>query len=335
MWRERYNWFQSRLAELQAKSVVNGGTLKNSEHWQVEYYRHPYFVRANEESYFQRFCDVSLNQFYLSAEGEIAHIDVLQDDSSLMKKFTCLLEEQSLREGITSRLSQAISDPINEYFLDGGPVGVKLFKDVVPPKTPYLVKFSTKEFIKQMLHHGRFRISPASLYSKGNLLFAQQDLETERDFIVPCYDRALLGYKSVKIQGKTYNIEEEEPVITTSVQDYYLLSLCTDLDRRMPTDFDSDTALIIKDRRKFQRLVFGELQKKLIDWNFSSGDVDYYDPYLDYKKYKELERTKHFRFQYQKEYRFLARSSKPISIDLEPFLFNIGPMNDYAEICSL
>lgn len=335
MWRERYNWFQDRLKQLEAEAAQNGGKLKRSDHWRATYYRDPYFVRATDEEYFQRFCDVFHNQVYLTENGHIAPLDVLQNDSNLMRKFTSLMEEQSFRVAITGELIQAANEPLNKYFDGDGPIGVNLFKSVDEPSRPYLVKFSKKKYVEQMLKTGTFRVSPASLYSNGSLLHAQQDLETEREFVIPTYDKILKGYDHVNVEGMKFNVTQNDPQIRVSVPDYYLLSLCRDLDRRMPTDFDADAALIIKDYKKFQRLFFDQLRDTLKGWDFKNGEVDYYDPYLDFKRYKVPEMTKHFRFHYQKEFRIVARPKQPVTTDLEPIFVEIGPMDEYAEMCSV
>lgn len=336
MWRERLKWFKSRLAELDAQAVANDGKLSRSDHWRVTYYRDPYLIRAKDEDCLQRLCYIHHNQAYITEEGEIAPISVLSEDSNLMRKFTAIMEEISLRKGISDQLIQAVNKPLGKYFQNGRPIGVELFKGIFEPEKPYFVKFSEKKkFVEQMLEQGRFRVSPASLYSDSNLLHAQQDLETERSFVIPCYDHVLLGHHNVTIEGTNYDIAEDDAAIKKSVPDYYLFSLCKEIDRRMPTDFKAEAALIVKDRRKFQRLFFDALRDALKGWNFRNGDVDYYDPYLDFTKHKTLEMTKHFRFHYQKEFRLMARPKRSVTTALKPFFIEIGPMHEYAEICSL
>lgn len=335
MWRERYKWFQERLRQLEAEAARNSGKLQRHDHWRLSYYRDPYFIRSTDDQYFHRFCDVFHNLVYLNELGQIAPLDVLQNDSMLMRKFAALMEEQSFRIAITGSLIQAANEPIGKYFDNDVPIGVKLFENIRQPKSPYLVKFSKREYVEQMLNTGTFRVSPASLYSSGSLLHAQQDLETEREFIIPTYDKVLQGYEYVNVEGMKFNITQADPVIRISVPDYYLVSLCRDMDRRMPTDFESDAALIIKDSKRFQRLFFDQLRGKLKGWDFRNGDVSYYDPYLDFMRYKVPEMTKHFRFHYQKEFRLVARPKKQVAAALEPFFVNIGPMHDYAEMCSI
>ena len=91
--------------------------------------------------------------------------------------------------------------------------------------------------------------------------------------------------------------------------------------------------LLLKTRKRFQRLFFDALRSSLPTSVFYNGDVDYYDPYLDFKKYKTPEMIKHIRFHYQKEFRLVAKPKVHGKRNLEPLFINIGSMEDYAEIC--
>lgn len=114
--------------------------------------------------------------------------------------------------------------------------------------------------------------------------------------------------------------------------DYFLFSLCDHIYYRMPTDFSSDAALVIRDPDLFAQRVISSFLARWPDWAAKYGPVTYYDPYRDYTKVRIHEMSKHFGYAYQREVRIALRARRRPSNSLEPEFLDVGPMTDYAEL---
>jgi hypothetical protein len=99
----------------------------------------------------------------------------------------------------------------------------------------------------------------------------------------------------------------------------------------MPTDFEADAAIVIRDPERFNQRLISAFLARFPGWEPLAGKVIYYDPYRDYSKFKVPEMAKHFGFAYQKEVRVAFRSRRKLSTPLEPVYLSIGPMAEYAD----
>lgn len=290
----------------------------------------PYLARATDDELSARFNDVTPNVIDLDEQGKICFRT--ENNGWILQRWGHLVEEYGARGGGFSADPNVVGTLLHRYFENGEPSGVRLFQNVGGAERNGLVKYSRRQFIENMYRKGIIRIAPASGYTNGNLLHAQQDLEVQRDFTIPTAELAIKGYQHATIEGKSYDISQGDVRIVETVPDYYVYCLCRQIDWRLPTDFESDAALVIHDAKQFQRRFFDAMREKLGGWDMKNGEVIYYDPYLDYKRHKVLEMTKHLRFYYQKEFRLLARPGKKrrIAHDLEPFFIEIGSLEDIS-----
>lgn len=323
-------WYEKRKHEIDQDADKNGGKVRRQDMWSRNYFRNPYLARATEEQISQRFCDVFHNQVDLDDQGRICMKPILESDAWMFQRWGNILDELSAQGGVPVDMIAAANEPLTKYFDDEVTKGVLLFRDAPELDRLELVKFSRRDFIERMHLHGETRIAPASAYADGSLLNAQQDLEIQCDFMIPTARLASKGYRHADIEGKTYDISDGDTQIIEEVPNYFVYCMCREIDRRLPTDFNSDAALVIHDAKQFQRRFFDAIREKLGNWDLKNGNVIYYDPYTDYKRNRVLEMTKHLRFYYQKEFRLLARPKKPFDHDLEPFFIKIGSLEDIA-----
>lgn len=114
--------------------------------------------------------------------------------------------------------------------------------------------------------------------------------------------------------------------------DYFLFSLCDQIYYRLPTDFNADAALIIRDPALFTQRFISHFLARQPNWVPLHGPVTYYDPYRDHAKIKVAEMSKHFGYAYQREVRIAFRSKQAVSAGLQPEFLKIGSMTDYAEL---
>lgn len=132
--------------------------------------------------------------------------------------------------------------------------------------------------------------------------------------------------------GRTIYFGEDDFELPIISDDYYLFSTCERIHHRMPTDFDADAAIVIRDPRLFTKRLVAAFAEHHPDWRALHGSVTYYDPYRDYTKFRAPEMLKHFRYAYQKEFRAAFRPRHGIAGDLAPLFLSIGPMTGYADL---
>jgi len=332
---------QSRLALMEErrrhyewKSENTEGRLRRHEVWRHSYLRNPYLIGAPDEQVGNRFRDIFINQTELGQDAKIGMLPFDVDDS-FMQKFTHMLEEYGTRGGMApAEVIQDARKPILRYFENGPPIAVRIFDGYKPPDAPFLVKYGRREFLEPMLHEGRIRICPASYYNNDGFLDAIRDDEVTRYFYIPTFRERLRGIHFMDFQGHRIEFGNDDIVLPVQMPDYYLLSLCNDIYYRMPTDFDADAALVIRDPARFTQAVISNFLARWPDWSPRDGPVTYYDPYLDYSKVRTPEMSKHFGYSYQREVRVAMLARRRPTTDLQPEFLTIGPMTDYAELLS-
>lgn len=329
-----YDWFKSREQELLHEAERNDGKLARHDLWRLEYYRQPYLLLEPAEIIAERFRDVFTNSIYITEKGQIGITGFNADDHCLGQLFTELIEETNWRGILTQESQKEAHSQIQSYFDEGTPLGVRMFADVQLPLDGYLLKFSREEFVADMLNYGRFRISPASYYSKGSHIRAVKDLETIRPYKIVAIEEAIKGNTHIQFQGREIPIVHGVIPLRFEMDDYYLFSTCSTISRRMPTDFEADAVLIIRDKNEFITRFREAVLGFLPGWEFKEGVVYYYDPYKDKPSGIDQEFYKHLSYTYQKEHRCILRrsgESKPRE-SLEPFFVELGTLDDIAEM---
>lgn len=325
-----YQFFKQRKRELTKEAKRNGGIARH-EMWRLQYYSYPYLILEADDIIIERFADLMSNIVDISKDCKIVSTPGMQNDARLMRFFTEIVEETNWRGALTPEVSRQATSPIGAYFRDGTPLGCRMFGDREHIPGQWVVKYSNAKFVKEMLEFGRFRISPASEYSKGSYIKAIKDLETSRPYKLKALSDLIKKGDVVTAQGMQMKIQNGIIPMDFMIDDYFLFSTCKEIDRRMPTDFEADGALIVKDRVEFVKRMKREMLKIFPTWDFVDGEVYYYDPYNDIPRTANQEFWKHFSYSYQKEYRCVLRPQVHNFSKLAPFFVELGPLGDIAD----
>lgn len=333
--KERAEAMEARWHHFKETADRQNNTLKLHETWRQEYASFPYLLGAPDDRIASRFKDVFINQTELDSNARIGLIPV-ENEHAFMAKFTHLLEEYGVRTGghAPSEVISAAKAPIMKYFENGEPIATKIFQGYTAPATPFTVKYGRREFLEPMLHTGRLRICPASYYNDAYHNAAVKDDEIHRTFFIPTFHERLRGIHHTVFQGHRIEYGDDDLVMPIKAPDYFLLSLCDSIYYRMPTDFGADAALIIHDPNRFAQRVISSFLARYSNWKPHYGPVTYYDPYRDFTKVRVHQMSKHFGYAYQREVRIVMESLRTPRQALQPEFFDIGPMNDYAELLS-
>ncbi|PCG07540.1 MULTISPECIES: hypothetical protein [Sphingomonas] len=332
--RERAERVEQRRREYRERAVA--GTLVRHETWRLDYLSRPYLLGAPDERVAERFRNVFVNAMELSPKGQLTPVPMTRTDE-YMQVFTHLLEDYSDRAagGPPNEVVAAARAPLFRYFENGESSGVKMFEGYVAPSTPIIVKYGKRQFLEPMLATGDLRLANAGLYNDVAHSDAVRDDETSRTFFIPTWRERLDGRTGMDFQGHRIEFENDDIVLPLVFQDYFLFSLCEHIHYRMPTDFDADAAIVIRDPTRFKQRLISTFLGRLPDWEPLEGPVIYYDPYRDYSKFTVPEMAKHFGYGYQREVRVAFRPSVRPRTPLEPLFLSIGPMTDYADLVTI
>lgn len=332
--RQRLDVMEQRRRHFEWKSE-QPKRLSRHEVWRHAYLASPYLVGAPDDRVAERFRSVFLNVSEIGPEGKICPVPLNQTDE-FMQVFTHLLEEYGVRNrDVPASLIQSAREPFLKYFEHGTPIGVTMFAEYDAPATPILVKYGKRQHLELLLKDGTLRLANANSYNDADLLVAVRDDETSRTFFIPTYKERLEGKSHITFQGHRIEFGDDDLVLPLVFDDYFLFSMCEHIHYRMPTDFDADAAIIIRNPGLFMERLIATFLERFPGWIPMAGKVTYYDPYRDYSKFSVPEMAKHFGYAYQKEVRVAFRPRKQASTALEPLFLSIGSMTDYADIVAI
>lgn len=180
-----------------------------------------------------------------------------------------------------------------------------------------LFRLSKKDWNDDFYRFGRVRFSPASHYKDSAALLAVGDDELQMEW----FDAQLVRQSAL-------------------VDDYYCLCFSSEYDYRLFADFQADSCVAILDLEELTV----RLRRAIERYNRDHPDnriaamfgcpIIYIDPFAveTPTEAKEVQFTKHFRFAYQTEFRFVL--SPVHKGTLEPLFLTLGALTDIAEMVS-
>ena len=203
-----------------------------------------------------------------------------------------------------------------------------------------LIKFGEYDHMRNLFENGKFKIAPASSYSDPSLNHAIYDNELMLDQYIRG-EEVWFKYPDKK-SGEIKNMKPVGDVaISTGLKtDYYVYCMTHTLKDRLFNDFSADSCVIIRDLSEFSNRLEAAVQSQLSDWSMCSRSVEYIDPYdaglrLSENPTLDLFFSKHFRYWYQQEYRFVWIPITCMPNNLEPFQIELGSLSKIAELVDL
>lgn len=333
--KSRLQFWRNRINIIEEKIRRNEGTLKVYEWWERMYCETPYLTFARDSYIEERFYDHFHNMVRLTADGQIVlRKDFAEPPGLIAPIFYHLKIELSARGKDIPKTTDAIEHQLGKYFSSGTPTGVKLFKNLPETIENVIVKFGKKNHLERMINKGELRLTPADFYNDNKLAIGMQDIETERWFHDPKFDYVLAGKTKLNYKGVSKEIEDGFLKYSVHCPNYLLWSACKDIDRRIPDDFDSNAAVIIKDPNKFINRLSDKAREIWPKAKIYNGDVEYYDPCSSTYAKRRPATIKHFKFLYQQEWRFCVFPREE-DMPTEPRQVVLGALGDIAELVTL
>lgn len=332
----RYDMYKSNKMILLQKVKKNQNLISRDQQLQLNYFNNPYLLLETDRQILDRLSDIFACASDIGANGKIIFTPMTENNNKFMQLFTDTFIEASFRKIFNLGPNKESINQINSYY-EGGkpPVGFNMFKGISEdPKGNTLYRFSKKEYIEDMHKNGKFRIAPASFYSKGSHLKAVKDLETQRIYRVNAVPDILQGKTSFEFGGIEAPVSNGYLTLNFTISNYYLFCTSYEINRKLPTDFEADSVLVIEDKDEFLRRCKKKLEERYPNWEFIEGNVNYYDPHTDLPPSDQsFEFTKHFSFNYQKEHRFILKNRfHKKHVDLKEIYLELGSLEDISYV---
>ncbi len=302
---------------------------RRQEIWEDDYRRRRYLADASAANLAQRFRDILFNCHNITAEGRLGFNTDREEMLRWLPVLTHMLQEFNFRGGILAGMTSRDDLPFITY--PEPPRGYKILNGATIPDQP-LIKLGKTEHMASMFAEGRIRIAAASSYSDPSLNRAIKDDElslsvfASKDEISARLLDSKTGQPGPSIQAIG------DVTITESVFDFYAYCMCEKYDYRLLDDFEAAAMVIIHDRQTFGQRVLKALTESFgDDYTYMWVPVYYVDPYNYDHTRLSTHFSKHFRYAYQHEYRFLMVPKNNRTDPLPPFFINIGPLTDVAK----
>lgn len=311
--------------------------MQRQEVWRKMYRENRYCRHLSQGELNQRVRDILQNMLRLTPEAKIGLPPLEPEGMKAMEIWTHVLEEMALRHGpYPNGFTQDIlhSEPFPDLVGELGTKAASVLASRGLRADEVFIKFGKAEHMRSLVERGALRVQSASYYATPSHNGAIRDdelslplsLALSRDDII----KVVLNPQEVP-EGP---IEQRVDVTYKAGTDYWLYCVSSAVEPRLFVDFQADSCVIIKDKDCFQRLLTLQSATKFPNTGHSHGKAIYIDPLRPSTVNIDVPMSKHFRYEYQREYRFVWRPLKPMAnlayVDLEP-----GSLESIAELVVL
>lgn len=327
--------------------LYDGGVehrIERQQAWRLEYREQRYLRDLSNPDLFARAGDLMTISLGHSADGKIA-LNPAIEDMSKMERFAHVLEEFVIR-GIGHR-QPAILEAMQAPKPNSPKVtcALQTLAGKIWP-SPILVKFGERKHMASLFLEGRGRISLAKTYNDPSLGRARADDESHISAYVHPMDAHRLMTVEYYPNGGYRGIDVEVPYLGSvkvslrANSEFYVYCMAERCDVRMFDDFttpisDVDTCVIFTRPDEFKTRIQKAIAADLPGWKPFDSPVVYLDPFFS-RVYQLIPQfSKHFRFEYQKEYRLLWLPPEPNDAGRpvpDHIYFDLGPLTDCAKL---
>lgn len=312
--------------------------LPRHEVWRMMYRKNRYCRHLNQQELAQRIRDVFTNLLLLTPEAKIGvHPPTNPDGVKWMELWTHVLEEMELRHGpfpngfgpdVIHR--ETLPNLVGE--LASKAAGILAAKGL--RSGDVFIKYGKAEHMRSLYENGAMRIQPASYYAASTHNGAIRDDELSLTLSLALSRDDILKIVINPQDVPEGPIEKRLEIKTDARADYWLYCVTTGVQSRLFVDFAADSCVIIKDKDRFMRLLDTQGAQELAGTRFRYGQATYVDPLLPKTGIIDVPMSKHFRYEYQSEYRFVWIPEQR-SGDLSYRELEVGPLESFSELVVL
>lgn len=292
-----------------------------------------------------RYRDAALNSVWLEPDGSMGQLSAADGVMRFLEVTHHLNEDAKLQgyEKDRYKTDRTVETRMGNYLAKKYADPNSIIRHLPDTRLGGIYKYAQSKFAKALFYNGSVRISLATFFKNQEHNAAIQDVDEDKILIRVSRDaRNLVIVRDGKEFFKSQ--ESDKMVILELLVQHpsYVFCVSKLLDPRFFFDFDCDAYVFIPNENipEFARRI-NEGAKRAIPKcpKMLSTDVVYYDPLRVFDEitdvfHEELlvEKYKDFRYEYQREYRFIWPSLEEPSL-LNSYLdIEIGPINDIAEL---
>ncbi|AHY58964.1 hypothetical protein [Stenotrophomonas rhizophila] len=308
------------------------------EMWRQAYGENRFLRHLSEDELQQRVRDVVLNMITLTPQAKIGLGSPKDPEAQrFMLKWTQVLEEMKLRygpypNGFTNGFIR--EQPLSDFVGELGRKAASVFAALDLDPRNSLVKYGKSEHMAALLSQGNARIQPASFFKASHLNGAVRDdeLSLALSIVVSRADLVAL----VKNPHDVPNNSGDQVLRAnhTAEGDYWLYCVTQSVEPRLFCDFEAQACLIIRNKKAFAERLRQAADYQIPSSEYSCGDAMYVDPHQPETARISVPFAKHFRYTYQREYRFAWIPRVPAQA-LSPVDLTMGALDDIATLVEL
>lgn len=320
-----------------AQFITFGKPMPRHEMWRAAYRHDRYLKALTQLELNRRFRDLVRNFLILTPDAKIGVPPMSPDGIEWWVLMTQALEEFQLTygpypAGFTGEVHR------EEKFPDlAGALAKKAASALAArglKSREVFLKYGKPEHMAMLLEDGRLRVQPASEYSKPDHNGAVRDdelaLEVTLYLTQNTIRNVVINPQDVPddLEGKRIDFRFSRP------NDFWLYCVSSSVESRLFVDFNAEACVIIRDRNEFRRRLLAAGATAFPAARGRDGAAVYIDPVRPCSARIDIPMSKHFKYSYQLEHRFiweLPLSSSPIAYkDLE-----LGSLRDIADLVLL
>lgn len=254
-----------------------------------------------------------------------------------MIRWTQVLEEMRIRygpypNGFTNGFIQQESPP--DFAGELGKKAANVFTSHKLDPGQTLIKYGNPQHMTALLTRGCARIQPASFFKANHLNGAIQDdeLSLSLSLVVSRDEIASLVQNP---QDVSENVGDHTIQLNYGAgSDYWLYCVTQSIEPRLFVDFNARACVIIKNKKAFSDRLEHAVASRMASCRYACDKAVYVDPNQPDSANIRIQFAKHFRYTYQREYRFAWMPEKPAK-ELAPVDVEMGPLDDIAILVEL
>lgn len=285
----------------------------------------------------QRIRDVFLNNLRLTPDAKVGLPPMGPGGMRWMEVWTHVLEEMSLRHGpYPNGFTRDILhlEPFPDLVGELGKKAAAVLASKGLRSGDVFIKFGKAEHMKALLEHGAMRVQPASYYATPDHNGAIRDDELSLPLSLSLTRDNIIEVALNPQDVPDGLIGQRLDITYKAGADYWLYCVTTSVEPRLFVDFQADSCVIIKDKERFNRLVTLQSAVKFPNTDHSHGKAIYIDPLRPLTAVIDVPMSKHFRYEYQNEHRFVWRPLNRMANS--PFVeLELGSLESFAELVVL
>jgi len=293
-----------------------------------EYVETRYLRKASDADLSERLTYLGANLWSTDKDGSVTQPRSLENRLVIIRLYVHTLYEQSCRTDFDIQFDEAAirTEASASYVRPNLKLPIE-FDPIC------FAKFGKSEHLVPMLEQGVIRIAPAASYADSSLNSAQMDEELKHLVRSP-NERLMMNMYGTDSDGNKVEIVPEygELFRYMMVPNFFVWCCGLGYDARLFHEFQADTCLVIHDQGAFTSRLNKAVQEQHSGTKFHHGPIMYYDPYTSKREQLKWGYSKHLRYLYQNEHRFIWNVN---ATELQPFFVQLGPLHDIANLVEL